>query len=251
MSGVIRPPLPFPIDCDFSFGACAGGRAPASRGRAGCPYCYRICLPYIPLLLHPGVLMFRAAFSLAFFGLLRVSEFTCASPNAYCPATELGYADVAFDHPRGILFIFIKVSKADPFRVGATVRVSRTGGPLCPFAAMWEYLAYRGGGAGPLFILLDGQYLTRSRLTSVLRGAFPGAPSGTLGSHSFRIGGASMLCALGVPDATIQLMGRWSSSAFRGYLHLSDGLITRLHRRMSQGAAQQYDAWVPAVLPFP
>ena len=45
----------------------------------------------------------------------------------------------------------LAVSKSDPFRAGATVRVYATGTGLCPFSAMARYLALRGGVAGPLF----------------------------------------------------------------------------------------------------
>ena len=100
---------------------------------------------------------------------------------------------------------------------------------------MISFLALRRPlGPGPLFILNNGQFLTREHVMLVLARAFPRTPSVLVGSHSFRIGGASRLCALGVPDATIQILGRWSSSAFKKYLRLSDQYVASLHGRMSQ-----------------
>ena len=113
--------------------------------------------------------------------------------------------------------------------------MSRTNVPICPFSAMAHYLSLRGHlGAGPLFVLSNGQFLTREHIVLVLARAFPRIPSVLMGSHSFRIGGASRLCALGVPDATIQILGRWSSAAFKKYLHLSDQYVGSLQVAMSR-----------------
>ena len=181
-------------------------------------------------------LVFRAAFSLAFFGLFRVSEFCCPGPRTFRPAADLGLGDLAFDLSRGIARIRLKVSKTDPFGRGCVVRLFRTNGALCPFSALLRYYSLRRArGPGPLFVLSDGRFLTRALVVGFLRAAFPHIPPSRLSSHSFRIGGASRLCALGTPDATIQAMGRWSSAAFRRYLRLSNSLVHSLHARMSFG----------------
>ena len=147
---------------------------------------------------------------------------------------DLALPDVHLDFPTGFISLRIKASKTDPFREGITLRIASTGNHLCPFSALCAYLhCRRYMGPGPLFILQDGQFLTRGHLSRLLTRVFPGAPPGTLATHSFRIGGATRLCALGVPDATIQLLGRWSSSAFKQYLRVSDGLLARLHGGMS------------------
>ena len=179
-------------------------------------------------------LLYHAAFTLAFFGLLRASEFLCPLPHAYRPSRDLCLSDVAFDRIRGVVYVRIKVSKTDPFGRGHVLRLFRTGSPLCPFSALaYFYSARLRLGPGPLFQFLNGRCLTRDALVSVMRDIFPSVPPAMLSSHCFRIGGASHLCTLGVPDATIQVLGRWSSDAFRRYLRLSNTLIRDLHHRMS------------------
>ena len=183
-------------------------------------------------------LLFRAAVSLAFFGLLRVSEFTSPSNTQFSGLCHLGLEDVAFDSRRQLMLVRLKVSKSDPFRAGTIIRIAPSRHPLCATQTMAAFLPLRRLlGPGPLFILSNGQFLTRQHIVLFLARAFPEYPQGTLGSHSFRIGGASMLCALGVPDATIQILGRWSSSAFKKYLHLSDDYIGSLHSHMVRHAA--------------
>ena len=188
---------------------------------------------------------FRAAFTLAFFGLLRVSEFTCPSSLSFDPSLHLSASDIRFSHSPSLLHVHIKQSKTDPFRQGCTIRVARTGGPFCPFQAMVTFLQVRPSQHGPLFILSNGSFLTRADIQRVLAATFPDSSPGSLGSHSFRIGGASMLCSLGVPDATVQLLGRWSSDAFRRYLRVSDQFLTLLHRRASTNEASFARIWQP------
>jgi len=44
-------------------------------------------------------------------------------------------------------------------------------------------------------------------------------------SHSFRIGGATVLAAANFPDYVIQNMGRWKSLAFLHYLHWAPSMM--------------------------
>ena len=183
-------------------------------------------------------LLFEAAFNMAFFGLLRVSEFTCPTIRDFQRNVHLGMGDVQVNHATEVLTVRIKVSKSDPFRQGASIRITRTLSDVCPFSAMVAYMGYRRQvGPGPLFLLSNGQALTREHIVIVLSRVFPHVPAGLMGSHSFRIGGASRLCILGVPDATIQILGRWSSSAFKKYLRLSDEYVSHLQASMSRDDA--------------
>ena len=49
-----------------------------------------------------------------------------------------------------------------------------------------------------------------------------------------RIGGASAAASAGVPDSTIQILGRWSSDAYRRYLRISDETVCDISSRLSR-----------------
>ena len=47
-----------------------------------------------------------------------------------------------------------------------------------------------------------------------------GVPRKMAGSHSLRRGGATMMRAAGVPDEDIKRWGRWTSDAYKLYVHV-------------------------------
>ena len=164
-------------------------------------------------------LMFWSACSLAFFGFLRVSEFTSSAP--FDPARHLAPTDVEFlpGEPSPGLRLRIKFSKTDPVGVGHFLYIGVTGTNLCPVLALRSYLAHRGSLAGPLFVWADRSPLTADQVNHYLRVILSRAGvSGPFSSHSFRIGAASSAAAVGLPDHLIQTLGRWTSQAYRRYI---------------------------------
>ena len=114
--------------------------------------------------------MLWAACSLAFFGFLRVSEFTILQEGLYDSSCHLSLQDIAIDSrdtPR-LLQVVLKQSKMDPFRQGVTLYVGATDCTICPIKAVLSYLAIRGGHTGPLFITQSGKGLTRHMFTTEL-----------------------------------------------------------------------------------
>ena len=118
------------------------------------------------------------------------------------------------------LKIRLKASKTDPFRQGVDIVVERTHNELCPVAALLAYLVIRGAKPGFLFQFQDGRLLTKSRFVEAVRQAL--ARIGLNPLHyaglSFRIGAATTAGACGFNDSLIQMLGRWSSTAYLTYI---------------------------------
>ena len=176
--------------------------------------------------------MLTAAMLLAYFGLLRVSEYTCPGPAIYDNTVHLSVSDVQVRWDRGFALITIKQSKTDPFREGVQIRISVLGHYLCPVHALVRFLFRRGPSPGPLFIFQNGAFLTRERVSDILVRALPNVPN--INTHSFRRGGASALAAAGTPDHVIQVMGRWKSDAFTKYIELPDEFVRSAHGKMGK-----------------
>lgn len=185
--------------------------------------------------------MWRAVILTAFFGLLRVSEFTCPAHN-FDPVRHLSPSDVSFNSASSMMYINIKASKTDPFRSGIIVRLAAIpGNRLCPVAAMKYYLSFRTLSSGPLFIFNQGSFLTRNFVVAFIQISLPYIAN--LNTHSFRIGGASAALSAGASDSLIRIMGRWSSDCFRRYLRIQDNSITKFIADMS--TANTSKIWNP------
>ena len=165
--------------------------------------------------------MFWAASTLAYFGFLRSAEFTVPSLSAFNPDIHLTVDDIAVDSHTSpsCLQLTIKASKTDPFRKGCCLYIGLGRPPLCALSAIMNYLPLRGQSPGPLFLLSNGQPLSRTLLTHLLKDVFATAGiQGSFSSHSFRIGAATVAARMGVPDHLIQAMGRWNSDAYKLYI---------------------------------
>ena len=164
---------------------------------------------------------FWAACMLGYFGFLRAAEFTVPNLASFSPAIHLSVADMAVDSLQSLacLRVRIKASKTDPFRQGCHIHIGLGRAPLCAVQALLAYLSLRGDVPGPLFLLANGQPLSRSILTDWLRQIFSTAGiEGNFSSHSFRIGAATVAARNGIPDHLIQALGRWTSNAYQLYI---------------------------------
>jgi hypothetical protein len=162
--------------------------------------------------------MFKAAFAIAFFGFLRIGEFTETARRGQ-GAHNLKIGDVSFKGDA--MFINIKSSKTDQQGVSATLRFERNANDsLCPVGAMISYLEARSAREGSLFIHFDGSPLTQYQFSSVLRKCISavGLEPKEFSPHSFRIGAATAAAVGGIPLESIMNMGRWQSSAVELYI---------------------------------
>ena len=158
--------------------------------------------------------MLKAASLIAFFGLLRASEYLASHQTHFDPSATLLVKDISFSKNHSHIIVHIKKSKTDPFRVGCNISIWANNGRRCPVTALrWYQLQYPH--TGPVFTFRDGSYLTRHQFSQIIQQCIPNI---NLNTHSFRIGGASTAYAAGVPETTIQTLGRWSSDAYRLYI---------------------------------
>ena len=155
--------------------------------------------------------MLWAACCVGWFGFLRAGEFTVPKGALYNPALHLGLADLQVDdwrYPEWVK-VRIKQSKTDPFRIGATICLGRTGEDLCPVAAILGYLVERSLQPGPLFVFADGRPLRKDALVQHMQQALSSAGidvSKYIG-HSFRIGAATTAAAAGIEDSRPWVVG--------------------------------------------
>ena len=181
--------------------------------------------------------MLTSAVLLAYFGLLRVSEYTCPSSSQFDPSVHLSYRDIIFHRERQVVTVYIKCSKTDPFRQGVTIRLAVLTHHLCPVKALLTYAADRGSSPGPFFYFHNGAFLTRAHICDLLQRSLPFVPD--VNTHSFRRGGASALAAAGTPDHVIQILGRWQSRAYSQYIEFPDNFISSVNANMTRETQQE------------
>ena len=159
----------------------------------------------------------KAAVAMAFFGMLRVSEYTCRDAHHYDVDTTLLGCDVYV--MRDMALVHLKSSKTDPFRTGVTIRIAATRRSSCPVRWLQAYLGVGMDSQRPLFAFQDGRFLTRRDLVGILQDALH---EPHLNTHSLRAGGATTLANMGVSDYVNQILGGWRSDAYKRYVHFSD-----------------------------
>ena len=177
--------------------------------------------------------MLWSAFTTAFFGFLRSSEFCCLSKHSFNRNSTLLLKDVSFVD--NAVLIQIKVSKADPFRDGKQVRLAASGNSICPLRALQNYVRFCKDQDKPLFVFQNAEFLTRPEFTSIIRSLlgrdFPNLEQ--YSSHSFRIGAATTAAAADLPDWLIKDLGRWSSNCFEQYIRTPRAIVDSVPLRLS------------------
>lgn len=188
-------------------------------------------LPMSPVLLHkiwekmPAVCdnhyevkLFRAVYTLAFFGFMRVGELALSRDM---PALSvLQFEDVHLNANKRSLSIIIRQSKTDQYREGVRIQLFGNKSVICPILAMSEFLKVRSSINGPLFCHFDNSVLSRYQFSAILKKALTLiSPNLTrFRSHSFRIGAATTAASAGMDISQIKQAGRWRSDAVKSYI---------------------------------
>ena len=169
------------------------------------------------------IVMFWAAACMAFFGFFRLGEILIPPGEAY------------------MIQICLKQSKTDQFGKGAMVYIGRTDTDLCPIAAILAFMALRASSPGPFFQQLDKTPLRKDKFVEEIRTALTaaGITASDYAGHSFRIGAATTAAQCGVPETTIQALGRWTSDAYRTYIRLPQEYLANMAHTLCRPTDQQ------------
>jgi integrase len=185
----------------------------------------------------------RAAFTLAFAAFLRIGEITYSAHDLQAPqALDFGRwfvtkRSVVIAEDGSAHEISLPASKTDPFRKSVTITVAATSDAGCPVKAMSSYLFFdqRPPNAS-LSVAPHNQPFSREYVIRRLRTLAQSAGLGSeaLNGHSFRRGAATWAYAQGIPGDTIQILGRWSSSAYKLYIDLTQEERIKMSRQFQR-----------------
>jgi integrase len=159
-----------------------------------------------------GCSLVSCMFSLAFFGFLRVSEYSC-TPAAH--ALRLTGCNLTKDHAD----LTIPSSKTSRSSVVVRLTAQPSLAKVCPVRNLAGYLRLRPACSSvQLFVRADRRPVSAAEVSGFLQQLAGTAGYVGLSTHSFRIGGATWAAQQGWSDATIRAHGRWQSSAFLRYV---------------------------------
>ena len=107
--------------------------------------------------------------------------------------------------------------KADPFFRGTTILLG-SHDVACPVQLLSSFVTRRDAlhhGRSPLSLTEQGHHPTRQWFDRRFFSTF----NRSFGGHSLRAGGATYFASLGLSEDIIQALGRWSSQAWKVYIH--------------------------------
>ena len=165
-------------------------------------------------------LMLKAAITLGFFGLLRVSKFTVPNQHGFNPDQHLTTKDITMR--KDSMVVVIKKSKTDQRGESCQIIIGRTHTKCCRHLALQRYLhvgQMTRSARKPVFLFESGTALTARALRLVLHHLICkcGYSTKLYNTHSLRIGAVTAAAGSGLPPATIKNLGRWRSEAYKVY----------------------------------
>ena len=167
---------------------------------------------------------------LLFFGLFRISELCNSAPE-----TRITFNDIQFiPNPKSPIYIKIclKVSKSSQCQ-HVWVTIGSTNSDICPVLSLKRFMLRRAQCIesknecvlnSPVFVYECGKHIEpthiRSRLKKLLLLCNMNVKD--YNTHSFRMGGATILARNGISHSYIKAYGRWKSNVFMDYVRPSD-----------------------------
>ena len=163
-------------------------------------------------------LLFSAAYLLAFFAFLRVSEIAISRKTR---DSVIRLQDISFG--LGTLNVTIRYSKNDQLGKGVTLCFKNEGRCKNLFATLKSYIKTRPNTNNDVFLIhADGSPVTSYQFSAILKKSlnFLNIASSFFRSHSFRIGAATQAFIDGLSESEIQTLGRWKSKCFSNYIRV-------------------------------
>ena len=174
---------------------------------------------------HYEMNLFKSAFCLAYFGLLRVGEITVANQLSIKNHHAIRLQDVNINTKQNQIQILIPHSKTD--QIGHQTTLVIKSEPkftsICPVQTLCTFRTQKPSTipSCQFFVHSDTTPLTRYQFNAILQKALVLAGvKGHFATHSFRIGRATDMALRGVPDSDIKKSGRWKSDAFISYIRI-------------------------------
>ena len=176
----------------------------------------------------------------AFFGMLRISEYTSEKEDKVKPT----WGDITFhqdpqNHTQTLYYTTkIPKSKTDQFGVGHIITTYATEHPvLCPVKAMKKLFDYRKrDNTDPLFSFTKGT--NRYGFTTAFDVCMKATqqPMYHIKPHSLRSGGATAYLQTGTEPHIVAKMGRWASFCFTIYTWASTDHLRHAVKNMAHGS---------------
>ena len=171
----------------------------------------------------PYGVIYRCIFTMAFFGMFRLSNLVPPTASSFTVRENLCSADV-WEHPPGLI-VMSRWSKTRQRR-GQTHFVGlprlKNQPDLCPVRSHCQYRAIvpAGGPTVPMFRTPNGRVVTQAMVREALRLMLrsTGHSPSLLTFHGFRKGGAQLCYSLGVDTAHIKAHGGWASDCVWDYI---------------------------------
>lgn len=161
--------------------------------------------------------LFKSLFTIAYFGLFRVSELVVASNTLI--GTALMSENIQLD--KNSVVITLLKYKTNQRGKEVTLKLpSDSNQAICPVYTTSKYIQIRPKHSSIFFCHANGSPVTRQQFSAVLSKCLGKTiyASGHYRSHSFRIGRASDLAAQGMPMSQIMKLGRWQSMSYKLYI---------------------------------
>lgn len=164
------------------------------------------------------------AMLLAFFGCFRLSNLVPSSQVLFDPLKQLKRDDIRFSE--SVVLVFFKWSKTNQNSAKVSwIPISPVSDKRFNIEVHLKNLfkLIKAPSSAPLFTYGKEKFHTRYSLVRLLDMCVREAEldPANFSWHSFRRGAAVFAFELGLADSAVQLLGDWSSSAFKTYLEFS------------------------------